>query len=123
MERSKDEVWSPGRYVNPALAEALRKPWAGEPRVQGMLTTIECSSRGIIFQVRAGDRLLKFHSDNFERVNITKFTTDVSGEINCGVRKPENWVIFTYAPPKAGSKSDGEASAIEFVPKSFVLKS
>ncbi|HBB93769.1 MAG TPA: hypothetical protein DC054_00100 [Blastocatellia bacterium] len=109
--------------MNSALVEALRKPLSGETRVQGMLTTIECSAKGgIIFQVRAGDRLLKFHSNNFDGVDITAFTTDVSGEITCGVRKPENWVILTYAPPKAGSKSDGETKAIEFVPKSFVLK-
>jgi len=109
--------------MNSALLEALRKPLSGETRVQGMLTTIECSAKGgIIFQVRAGDRVLKFHSNNFDGVDITAFTTDVSGEINCGVRKPENWVILTYAPPKAGSKSDGETKAIEFVPKSFVLK-
>jgi Tfp pilus assembly protein PilF len=109
--------------MNSALVEALRKPLSGETRVQGMLTTIECSAKGgIIFQVRAGDRVLKFHSNNFDGVDITAFTTDVSGEINCGVRKPENWVILTYAPPKAGSKTDGETKAIEFVPKSFVLK-
>jgi predicted Zn-dependent protease len=109
--------------MNSALLEALRKPLSGEARVQGMLTTIECSAKGgIIFQVRSGDRVLKFHSTNFEGVDITAFTTDVSGEINCGVRKPENWVIITYAPTKAGSKSDGETKAIEFVPKSFVLK-
>ncbi|HEX7720654.1 MAG TPA: tetratricopeptide repeat protein [Pyrinomonadaceae bacterium] len=108
--------------MNSALVEALRKPLSGETRVQGMLTTIECSAKGIIFQVRAGDRVLKFHSNNFDGVDITAFTTDVSGELTCGVRKPENWVILTYAPPKAGSKSDGETKSIEFVPKSFVLK-
>ena len=108
--------------MNSALAEALRKPLSGETRVQGMLTTIECSPKGITFVVRAGDRLLRFHSDNFERVDITGFTTEVTGDLTCGPRKPENWIILTYGAAKAGSKFDGEASSIEFVPKTFVLK-
>ena len=108
--------------MNSALIDALRKPQSGENRVQGMLTTIDCSAKGITFQLRAGDRVLKFHSDNFDQVDITAFTTGISGEITCGPRKPENWIILTYAPPKAGSRIDGEVKAIEFVPATFVLK-
>lgn len=88
-----------------------------------MLTAIECSAKGgIVFLVRAGDRLLKVHSDTFEQVDITAFTTGVGGNINCGVRKPEDSVIITFAAAKAGSKFDGEARALEFVPPKFVLK-
>ena len=108
--------------MNSALLEALRKPKASEQRVQGMLTSIDCNAKGITFTVRAGDRTLKFHSDNFDRMDITAFTTGISGDIACGPRKPENWIILSYAPPKAGVKNDGEAIAIEFVPQSFVLK-
>lgn len=108
--------------MNSALLEALRKPLNGETRVQGMLTTIECNAKGITFVIRAGDRQLRFHSDNFERVDITAFTTDVTGNLTCGPRKPENWVILTYAATKAGTRFDGEANSIEFVPQAFVLK-
>lgn len=106
-----------------ALAEALRKPQAGETRVQGMLTAIECSAKGgIVFLVRAGDRLLKIHSDTFEQVDITAFSTGVGGNITCGLRKPEDSIIITFAAAKAGSKFGGEARALEFVPPKFVLK-
>jgi len=107
---------------NSLLQEALRKPQDGEARVLGVLTAIECNAKGVTFKVRAGDRLLNLHSDNFERLNITAFTPDVPAEITCGLRKPDNPVVITYAAPRAGSKADGEVSTLEFVPASFVLK-
>jgi tetratricopeptide (TPR) repeat protein len=113
---------SPPPDENSILSQALRKPRDGEARVQGILTTIECNAKGITFKVRAGDRLLQFHSDNFERIDITAFTKEITGEIVCGLRKPENPVVITYAAARPGSRVDGEANAIEFVPGSFVLK-
>jgi len=104
------------------LAEALRKPHDGETRIQGMLVALECNSRGITFQVRTGDRVLKLHTDNFERMDIKAFTPDVGGEISCGPRKPENPVVITYVPARDTRKVDGEAAALEFVPKNFTLK-
>jgi hypothetical protein len=107
---------------NSILLEALRKPRDGETRIQGVLTSIECNAKGITFKVRAGNRLLQFHSDNFERIDITAFTQAVTGEIVCGPRKTENPVVITYAAARAGSKVDGEANALEFVPGNFVLR-
>lgn len=115
---------SPPAELDPSamLAQALRKPHEGETRVQGFLTGIACDAKGITLQVRVGERVLKLHTDNFERMNITAFTPDVGGEIRCGPRKPENPVIVTYVPAKDTRKTDGEAAALEFVPKDFVLK-
>jgi tetratricopeptide (TPR) repeat protein len=104
------------------LAQALRKPREGETRAQGILTGIECNAKGITFQVRVADRLLKLHTDNFERMEITAFAPDAGREITCGPRKPESPVVITYVPMKDNRKADGEASALEFVPKDFVLK-
>jgi len=104
------------------LSQSLRKPHEGELRIRGILTAIECNARGMTFKVRAGERLLQFHSDNFERLAIIAFTNEVPREIVCGPRRPENAVVMTYAAARTGSKADGEASAIEFVPGNFVLK-
>ena len=104
------------------LAQALRKPHEGETRVQGMLLGLECNARGITFQVRTSDRVLKLHADNFDHMDITAFTPDVAGEIRCGPRKPENPVVITYVPARDTRKVDGEAAALEFVPKNFTLK-
>jgi len=107
---------------NTLLSQSLRKPLDGETRVEGILKSIECNARGITFLIQTGDRLLKLHSNNFERVTITAYTGDISGEITCGPRKPENLVVMTYVAAKDKSKVDGELSALEFVPKDFVLK-
>jgi tetratricopeptide (TPR) repeat protein len=108
--------------LNAALANALRTPRMGEKRLQGLLTVIDCNTKGITFQVRAQNRVLKFHSDDFDHVAITTFTTGVGRELGCGFRKPENSIVLTYLPPNAAIKSDGEVRAIEFVPQTFVLK-
>ena len=108
--------------LNAALADALRTPRVGEKRVQGFLTVVDCNAKGIAFQVRAEERMLKFHSDNFDRMIITTFTTGVGRDIGCGPRKPENSIVLTYTPPNAGTKFDGEVRALEFVPQTFVLK-
>src|SRR5258708_7433256 len=103
------------------LSQSLRKPHEGEMRIRGILTAIECNAKGMTFKVRAGDRVLQFHSDNFERLAIIAFTNEVPREIVCGPRRPENAVVMTYAAARTGSKADGEATVIEFVPGNFVF--
>jgi hypothetical protein len=108
--------------LNATLADALRTPRAGEQRIQGFLTVIDCNANGITFQVRTGDRVLRFHRDNFDRMVITTFTTGVGRDIGCGPRKPENAIVLTYTPSGAGARFDGEVRALEFVPLTFALK-
>jgi tetratricopeptide (TPR) repeat protein len=103
------------------LDDALRKPKAGEKRVQGFLNRIDCS-KGIIFNMKAADRVLKFSARKLEDLTITTFTGEVSGELTCGVRKTPEWIILTYKPaPNTRAKTEGEPVAIEFVPKDFKL--
>jgi tetratricopeptide (TPR) repeat protein len=105
------------------LQEVLRKPEVGEKRVQGSLVRIDCDAKGITFVVKVEDRLLKLHTDRFESIQIVAFTKDVSGEITCGPRKPENMVIICYVPAsEARPRVDGAIKSIEFVPRDFKLK-
>jgi len=40
--------------------------------------------------------------------------------MTCGERTPESPVLVTYRPPKrADAQSDGEAVAVEFMPKEW----
>src|SRR5204863_7343961 len=110
-----------GSELNALLSESLRKPHAGEIRLQGTLISIECNSKGITFHVKSGDRLLNVHTDRFEHMTITAFTREVSGEITCGKRKPENPVVVTYVAAKENRTADGEITALEFVHKDFLV--
>lgn len=113
------------REVDPAaiLRESLRKPVAGETQAQGTLASISCDAKGITFIVKDKGRLFKFHTDNFERMDIMSFSEDAGSQVTCGPRKPENNVIVCYLPatdPRA--KIDGVIKSIEFVPPDFKLK-
>lgn len=105
------------------LGEALRKPAAGEVRVQGTLVRIDCGAKAIVFTIKTGDRLLRVQTATFEKMDFRTFTATVSGEITCGIRKNEDAVVVTYQPtsePRA--KTGGTAISLEFVPKEFKLK-
>jgi Tfp pilus assembly protein PilF len=106
------------------LRAALRPRGAGEVQVQGVLVRIDCAPKAIVLTVKSVDRLLKIKTDTFENIDITTFTPDVAGEIQCGPHKPENVVIVCYVPSKDSSaKVDGIVKSIEFVPKDFKLTS
>jgi len=117
----EEQVKTPENGRVPAVT--ITYPIQPEPGNVGRVKKIIVRfSRKVTFKVRAGARLFQFHSDNFERIDITAFTQEVTGEIMCGPRKTANPVVITYAAARAGSKIDGEANALEFVPGNFVLK-
>lgn len=117
--REQDVKIDPFSY----LEEALRKLEAGQSRVQGVLTRIDCSPKAIVFTLKSEQRVYRFSIKNFEEVDITTFTSDVKGELTCGLRKTEDSVIVTYKPVvDKRAKTDGVAIALEFVPKEFKLK-
>lgn len=111
------------RLDQPASGLPLRQPLPGEEQVRGLLVGIDCSSANIILTVRVGDRLLKFQRSHLEEIDFVTFAAEISGEITCGPRKPENPVIITYRPTKNGrSKFDGEVLVVSFVPKEMLDK-
>jgi tetratricopeptide (TPR) repeat protein len=108
------------------LRESLRTLKAGEERLQGLFTKLECDNKGVAyFVVQAGDRAYRFRATSLGRVQLTAYVP-APGDLTCGPRKtPEN-VVFTYRPaadPKdVRAKIDGDAVALELVPKDFQLK-
>jgi hypothetical protein len=110
--------------MNQAINQALRKPQAGEQRVLGHLTEIECDSKGQAFVVRADNQMLKLRLSAAQGLLLMAFTPEMNGgQINCGARKPENFVVATYkTATDAKAKAAGEIVALEFVPNNFKLK-
>jgi tetratricopeptide (TPR) repeat protein len=106
-----------------ALNDALRKPLEGETRVRGVLTRIECGPKGLVFVVKADERLLRLSSSDFSSIHIIAFTPDAGRELSCGPRRVESPAVFTYrAAADARAKTDGSLVALEFVPANFQLK-
>jgi tetratricopeptide (TPR) repeat protein len=98
------------------VRSVLRKRFQGE-RVRGRLTRIECTETGVALSVTVGDRTLNLHSSALRRIMFITYVPQVKGELTCGTRDPATTVIATYrAAHTAGTKFDGEAVAIEFIP-------
>jgi tetratricopeptide (TPR) repeat protein len=106
------------------LEDALRKPGSDEKRMQGFLTSIECSAKGVVLLVEADGRVWRFGAKDFEGIDITTFTPDVNGELKCGARTAREWVVLTFKPAAdAKTKNDGMPVGLEFVPTDFKLSS
>lgn len=111
------------RAFNESVQGALRRPLAGETRVQGVLLRIECGQKGLTFIIRADAREMRLASANFDQLHILAFTPDAGGELTCGAVKNEPSVVATYRhAPNARAKTDGTLAALEFVPAMFQLK-
>ena len=122
-EDAPPQEMSPSDY----LQQALRPVEAGEQRIQGLFIKLDCDNKGTAyFIVQAGERLYKIRAAALERVQLVAYTQDAGAEVRCGPRKTQNNVILTYRPtndPKdARAKIDGDAVAVELVPKDFQLK-
>jgi tetratricopeptide (TPR) repeat protein len=120
---TQPEQMSPSDY----LREALRPVEAGEQRIQGLFTKLECDSKGTAyFLVQAPDRLYKIRATALERVQLIAYTPDAGAEVSCGPRKVQNNVLLTFRPTKdpkdLRARIDGDAVAVELVPKDFQLK-
>lgn len=108
---------------NALLRKSMRAPRDGEQQARGLLMRVDCSEKGITFTVKVGERLLKFHSAILQSVELTSWTPEVSGDMTCGARNPPSDVVVTFRPSgDSRAKGDGEMLAIDFVPRSFVLK-
>jgi tetratricopeptide (TPR) repeat protein len=125
--RAGREAVEPEMTPSDYLREALRPVEAGEERVQGLFIKLDCDNKGTVyFLVQAGDRLYKIRSTSLGRVQMIAYTPDAGAEVTCGPRKVQNNIILTYRPSKDAkdlkAKIDGDAVAVELVPKDFVLK-
>ena len=122
-----DKTPSPEELRNEAIRQALRPVGKNETRVQGWFTKLECDNRSVAyFLVRGSERSYKIRSFNLSTVQLIAYTELAGGSLNCGPRKSEENIIITFRPATdakdAKAKIDGDAIAVELVPKDFKLK-
>jgi tetratricopeptide (TPR) repeat protein len=107
------------KAVLEGLNRALRKPNPGEKRVLGMLTKIQCDSRGINFSVGNGSEILKLHSANFDSITLMAYDPDLTDlTFDCDSWKKEVPAVIIYRP-SSDAKTPAEILSIEIVPPKF----
>ena len=119
---------APDEAQRRAMAEAIRnelkKPGAGEKREMGYLQKIECTSNGVFYNFKAGERLFRLLTQHPQTVPVRLFTRDLEGlKFGCSVAPMDTPAVFIYADkPDEKGKVAGEIISIDFVPKTFVLQ-
>lgn len=123
----QSSVETDAKTASDYLREALRPVGAGEQRIQGVFMKLDCdNNKGVaFFIVQSSDRAYRIRATSLEQVELRAYT-QAPAEVGCGARKnPEN-VVLTFKPatdPKdTRAKIDGDAIAMELVPKDFQLK-
>ena len=107
-----------------AIRNELKKPGAGEKREMGFLQKIECTSNGVFYNFKAGERLFRLLTQHPQTVPVRLFTRDLEGlKFGCSVSPMDTPAVFIYSDkPDEKTKVAGEILSIDFVPKTFVLE-
>lgn len=109
------------------LRESLRPVETGETRIQGLFVKLDCNNSGVaFFMIQSADKLYKIRATALGNVQLISYVQGVATEVGCGARKNQENVVMTFRPtndPKdTKAKVDGDAIAMELVPKDFQLK-
>jgi tetratricopeptide (TPR) repeat protein len=103
-----------------AMAQKPRLPkrFEGE-RLRGLLTNVECGGAGdTVLTIKAGERSLRFRSENLRRIIFVTYVEGMGRAITCGPRQPSNLVLLTFRNSNTSrGQFEGEAVAIEFIPE------
>lgn len=100
---------------------AIRTPAAGEKRAFGFLEKIECGSKDRFMHFKTDTGTLKLAAN--QPPAITMYTPDLSGaQFGCGMRPIEFPVVILYTDKTDKKQKTGAVLALDFVPKSFVLR-
>lgn len=109
------------------LRESLRPVETGETRIQGLFVKLDCNNSGVaFFMIQSAEKLYKIRATALGNVQLISYVQGAATEVGCGARKNQENVVMTFRPtndPKdTKAKVDGDAIAMELVPKDFQLK-
>ena len=105
------------------VASQVRPKAEGQEQARGDLVDVECTNEGVFLRLVAEGRVLKFRTDNFERVPFVSYDPAMARgngrRLSCGTRNAANHVLLTYRPLNNNLKADGEVVAVDFIPREW----
>jgi hypothetical protein len=123
--------WGPPNNVEQSMRDAMlnnirsniREPGAGEKREMAYLQKIECTNKGVFFNMKTATSVLRLFDPKPESLPIRVFTPDLSGvEIGCNASIMDFPAVIIYTDKSDSKlKSAGTILTVDFVPKSFTL--
>ena len=78
----------------------------------------------MFFRIKVDGKEMRLRTSSPQKLMVRIYATEAEGmNFGCGITPPPAKVIVTYRPTTKGAKNtQGEAIALEFVPKAFELK-
>jgi len=96
----------------------LRELKTAETRYSGRLVAIECGPKGIVLVAKVDEGTVRARAAQFDAIEFITYLENSEGRVECGSRKtPEN-VLLTLQLD-AGTRLNGVAVAVEFVPDDY----
>jgi tetratricopeptide (TPR) repeat protein len=105
------------------IKSAIREPAPGEKREIAFLQKVECTNKGVYFNMKTGSTVLRLFDPKPDALAIRVFAPDLGGvrlECNASILDFPAVVIYADSPDKK-LKSSGTIISLDFVPKSFTL--
>ncbi|HYJ91699.1 MAG TPA: tetratricopeptide repeat protein, partial [Pyrinomonadaceae bacterium] len=117
IEKQRREMMMAG------MRSAIRQPADGQKRELAFLQKVECTNKGVFFNMKTDMTVLRLFNPKPESLPIRVFTPDLGGVqlgCNASVMDFPSVVIYTDKPD-AKLKTAGEILSLDFVPKTFTL--
>ena len=117
MERSRSD------FMMESIRKAVGQPAAGQKRELAFLSKIECTNKGVFFQMKTPSQTLRLLNSKPASLSIRVFAPDLGGAqlgCNAGITDFPAVVVYTDAPDNK-LKTAGEIVSLDFVPRNFTL--
>jgi hypothetical protein len=102
------------KAVDPVTGKSVVVSGSTEGEVLlGLLTSIECSEKGVTLVVNTGQATARLHSDQFDGIQFVSYTQAIKGDVDCGPF-PNLRVRINYKPDPSG-RSLGAPLVVAFV--------
>jgi Tfp pilus assembly protein PilF len=101
----------------------LRPVLAGETRVLGTFSSVECAQGAVILQIDTDNGVVRIAAARFEDIEFLTYRQDTPGSVPCGPQRPAFRVLATFrtdGAPVPGADTPNRSVAIELLPDGYV---